>query len=759
MKRKISLILSVVLLIGLFVYGPVTVSAEASSYVASDEMIELLKQMEGFDRYPRWDYQQWTVGYGSKCPDEDLYRLLRDGITEYEAELLLREELGTFEKMVNSFNDKYEMGFQQNQFDAILLFTYNMGQAWMFRDGTFRNVLVSGETGSDLMFAMGQWCHAGGEVLIPLVKRRLMEYNMYVNGEYSRTLPENYSYVIYEMNGGSGETDVQCFDSNLKEAPRVVPTKEGYTFAGWYTSNSGGVRVTVLDEYVRGTTLYARWTLGGEDIPDEPPVQEGAQPITPVLVTVTADHVNIRRGPGTNYSIVDRVSQGTQMTLTAIQSGSGYTWGLFEYGWIALMYTNYEEVKIPEPPVDPTEPPTEPTEPPTEPTEPPTEPTEPPTEPTEPPAEPTEPPTEPTEPPTEPTEPPTEPTEPPTEPTEPPTEPTEPPTEPTEPPTEPTEPPTEPTEPPTEPEPVMGTITGNDLCIRNGAGTGYAVIGFLHKGDRVEILEQKTVGSMNWGRISRGWISMNYVKLDPVRQEPEPPVDNPQEPAPKGTVTGDSLCIRAGAGTSYAVLGFYNKGDRVEILEQKTVGAMTWGRTEKGWISMTYVKLDEPVSQPPEEPVEPPTEPPVDNPTEPPVDPTEPEETVLTGTVTADCLYVREGAGTGYRIVGYLLQGQTVEILEQKTVNGMTWGRVSNGWVSMKYVELQQAENDPEDPEPVMMTVNADCLRVRSGAGTGYRVVGYLYMGAKVQVFETTVVDGITWARIENGWVSMEYLK
>ena len=174
---------------------------------------------------------------------------------------------------------------------------------------------------------------------------------------------------------------------------------------------------------------------------------------------------------------------------------------------------------------------------------------------------------------------------------------------------------------------------------------------------------------------------------------------------------------------------------------------------------MTYVKLDEPVSQPPEEPVEPPTEPPVDNPTEPPVDPTEPEETVLTGTVTADCLYVREGAGTGYRIVGYLLQGQTVEILEQKTVNGMTWGRVSNGWVSMKYVELQQAENDPEDPEPVMMTVNADCLRVRSGAGTGYRVVGYLYMGAKVQVFETTVVDGITWARIENGWVSMEYLK
>ena len=31
--------------------------------------------------------------------------------------------------------------------------------------------------------------------------------------------------------------------------------------------------------------------------------------------------------------------------------------------------------------------------------------------------------------------------------------------------------------------------------------------------------------------------------------------------------------------------------------------------------------------------------------------------------------------------------GQKVEILEQKTVNGMTWGKISKGWISMDYVK------------------------------------------------------------------------
>ena len=55
------------------------------------------------------------------------------------------------------------------------------------------------------------------------------------------------------------------------------------------------------------------------------------------------------------------------------------------------------------------------------------------------------------------------------------------------------------------------------------------------------------------------------------------------------TVTAN-LNIRAGAGTSYAAIGKYPKGTQVVITSQTKVGSTTWGRTDKGWISMDYVK-------------------------------------------------------------------------------------------------------------------------------------------------------------------------
>ncbi len=56
-----------------------------------------------------------------------------------------------------------------------------------------------------------------------------------------------------------------------------------------------------------------------------------------------------------------------------------------------------------------------------------------------------------------------------------------------------------------------GTITAeNGLNIRSGPGTDYESVGGLKKGDRVNIIEQKD----GWGRISEGWISMTYVKMD-----------------------------------------------------------------------------------------------------------------------------------------------------------------------------------------------------------------------------------------------------
>lgn len=639
MKRLISLLMSVILLVGLAA-AAVPVSAD-SEFVASDDLVEMLKILEGFDKYPRWDYKQWTVGYGTACPSEDLERYRNDGITEEEAVALLRKNLEAFGKSVNSFNDKYELNMTQNQFDAIVLFTYNMGTSWMFQEGTFRSSLINGETGNDLMFTMGKWSHAGGKVLTALVKRRMMEFNMYVNGVYSRTLPDNYCYVLYDFNGGTGETDVQCYDSDLTDAPRVTPSKDGYTFVGWYTANEGGTQVTVLDASTKNITLYARWAEVVQE-PTEPEATEpeatepeatepeatepeatepeatepeatepeatepeATEPETTmsIVVTLTATNVNVRKGPGTGYGIVGRVTKGDQVTITEVATGSGYTWGKYDGGWIALMYTNYDKVK------DQT---TEEQPPVTEPEE------------TEPPA--------------------------------------------------------------TEPE------------------------------------------------------------------ETVPPVTEPEAAAVMGTVTGSNLRIRSGAGTSYSIQGYLQKGDRVEILETKVVGSMTWGKISKGWISMTYVKLDETTTAEPEQETDP---------TEPEV--TEPPATTQTGTVkVGDRLRIRSGAGTGYSVTGYLYNGNKVEILETKTVSGTTWGRISKGWISLDYVTLDKTETSSGSSATTAtrtLTVNADCVRIRSGAGTSNKIVGYLYRGAKVTVLESKTVNGTEWVRTDKGWVSTYYLK
>lgn len=57
----------------------------------------------------------------------------------------------------------------------------------------------------------------------------------------------------------------------------------------------------------------------------------------------------------------------------------------------------------------------------------------------------------------------------------------------------------------------------------------------------------------------------------------------------KYTVIASALNIRKGAGTKYATTGqVYRKGDVVAII--KFNSAKTWGLTNKGWVSMTYLK-------------------------------------------------------------------------------------------------------------------------------------------------------------------------
>lgn len=58
---------------------------------------------------------------------------------------------------------------------------------------------------------------------------------------------------------------------------------------------------------------------------------------------------------------------------------------------------------------------------------------------------------------------------------------------------------------------ITGTVTGNGVNVRSGPGTNYGVVGSLDYGDTVTITAQTTVGTTKWGKISNGWVCMDFI--------------------------------------------------------------------------------------------------------------------------------------------------------------------------------------------------------------------------------------------------------
>lgn len=119
-------------------------------------------------------------------------------------------------------------------------------------------------------------------------------------------------------------------------------------------------------------------------------------------------------------------------------------------------------------------------------------------------------------------------------------------------------------------------VLATALNIRQSPSTSAKILGTYKKGDIVEILEEH----QGWYKTPKGWISATYVTLWQQFGEQ-------LEEKKKARVLATALNIRQQPSTSAKILGQYKKGDIVEVLEEK----QGWYRTNKGWISSTYVTL------------------------------------------------------------------------------------------------------------------------------------------------------------------------
>ena len=322
----------------------------------SDELLRVLKLLEGFSAYAYWDYKQYSIGYGSKCPDgmETYYQ--NNPISEAYAEELLRKELDAFETTVNKFIERHNLTLAQHQYDALISFTYNTGYAWTSTTGNLVTAVIGGDTGSHMLYGLMLWSMAGNRHI--LVNRRIVELNIYANAVYpvdplkAEAVPDRYRIAFMDGNGGTVKYDEHGFDAEQPIAIKTTfssypsgPDETGawvtYVLDGWYTERIGGTKVEVMDTSIStGTVLYAHWkTPGGTPVV----ISQLVSGLT-FKVNVTGTNVNVRSGPDTYFASLTKANPGEVLEITEVVSRGGLLWGRFGDRWISLKYTDYDAV-------------------------------------------------------------------------------------------------------------------------------------------------------------------------------------------------------------------------------------------------------------------------------------------------------------------------------------------------------------------------------------------------------------------------------
>lgn len=277
-----------------------------------------------------------------------------------------------------------------------------------------------------------------------------------------------------------------------------------------------------------------------------------------------------------------------------------------------------------------------------------------------------------------------------------------------------------------DPSDILTGKTTAKLNVRKGPGTKYAKMGTLSKGAKVEVITKLPSG---WYKIkykgTYGYVLGKYVKLNTPQQD--------EKVIATGKTT-EQLNVRKGSSTKYAKIGSLSKGAKVEIVSKLSNG---WYKIKYkgtyGYVSGAYVKLDSEQPKPGED-----------------------EKIIATGKTTVSSLNVRSGPSSNYSKLGILTKGTKVEVVE----------RYSNGWYKIKYkgsygyVSGAYVSLDGSKGEVIATGKTTAGLNVRSGAGTGYKKIGHLNKGTKVEIV-TKLSNG--WYKIKfnssYGYVSGDYVK
>jgi len=134
--------------------------------------IDLIKKFEGLklESY-KCPAGLWTIGYGN-TQWENGTRVKENQVIDIQR----AEKLLMF--WVNKYAEKINLKVNQNQFDALVSFAYNVGIT-NFNNSTLRKKVIANPNDATIRDEFMKWVNSRGKQLPGLVKRREAEANLY----------------------------------------------------------------------------------------------------------------------------------------------------------------------------------------------------------------------------------------------------------------------------------------------------------------------------------------------------------------------------------------------------------------------------------------------------------------------------------------------------------------------------------------------------------------------------------------------------
>lgn len=170
-----------------------TLMKPASTFQVSAKGSDLLKsieqrRLEPYDDQTGDAVSSWvkgaTIGYGHLIAGDDWNKYV-NGITQEQADTLFMQDLEPF---ANAVRSKVTAEITQNQFDALVIFVFNIDVGGFSTSSALKlvNDPAAVTAYPDLEAAWKAWNKSQGKVMQGLVNRRNAEWDIYSENIYQR---------------------------------------------------------------------------------------------------------------------------------------------------------------------------------------------------------------------------------------------------------------------------------------------------------------------------------------------------------------------------------------------------------------------------------------------------------------------------------------------------------------------------------------------------------------------------------------------